>query len=147
MTRINVGIPVQNLTDEHLLAEHREIKRVCQRFLKRYIDNNYNGIPIKFTLNKGHELFCSFIPLYTSNRYLSIYNECINRGFNVTNYIKNWDVYKNTIYNDKDYEPKIEDINLLIQRISERINKSKLKSFHYYSKPITKIDALTILNS
>ena len=24
--RINCGIPVENLTDEHLMAEHREIK-------------------------------------------------------------------------------------------------------------------------
>ena len=28
MTRINVGIPPTELTDRHLLAEHREIKRI-----------------------------------------------------------------------------------------------------------------------
>ena len=28
MTRINVSINVKALTDEHLLAEHREIKRL-----------------------------------------------------------------------------------------------------------------------
>ena len=28
MTRINSAISVRRLTDEHLLAEHREIKRV-----------------------------------------------------------------------------------------------------------------------
>ena len=35
MTRINANIPVRNLTDQHLLAEHREIKRVCNRFKQR----------------------------------------------------------------------------------------------------------------
>ena len=29
MTRINAGIPVVELSRAHLLAEHREIKRVC----------------------------------------------------------------------------------------------------------------------
>ena len=28
MTRINCGIPVEELTDKHLLAEAREIKRI-----------------------------------------------------------------------------------------------------------------------
>lgn len=28
MTRINVGYGVRNLTRQHLLAEHREIKRI-----------------------------------------------------------------------------------------------------------------------
>lgn len=28
MTRINVGIPPRALSDKHLLAEHREIKRI-----------------------------------------------------------------------------------------------------------------------
>ena len=28
MTRINAGIKVENLSDQHLLAEHREIKRI-----------------------------------------------------------------------------------------------------------------------
>ena len=28
MTRVNVGIPPVELVDQHLLAEHREIKRI-----------------------------------------------------------------------------------------------------------------------
>ena len=28
MTRINAGIPPKKLTNRHLLAEHREIKRI-----------------------------------------------------------------------------------------------------------------------
>jgi hypothetical protein len=35
MTRINSAIDPSRLTDEHLLAEHREIKRIVQNYLKR----------------------------------------------------------------------------------------------------------------
>jgi hypothetical protein len=35
MTRINTGIPPKELTDKHLLAEHREIKRIPNCIKKR----------------------------------------------------------------------------------------------------------------
>ena len=36
MTRINCGIPPEELSDKHLLAEHREIKRIpnCKEYQK-----------------------------------------------------------------------------------------------------------------
>ena len=58
MTRINAGIPVQQLNGKHLIAEHREIKRVPN--LVRYNiekGNPISGIPPKFTLGKGHVKF------------------------------------------------------------------------------------------
>ena len=43
MTRINVGISPTELTDKHLLAEHREIKRIPNCIARgRY---NMEGIP------------------------------------------------------------------------------------------------------
>ena len=52
MTRINVGIPPAELTDKHLLAEHREIKRIPNCIAKgKY---NMDGIPVtlnSFTIN------------------------------------------------------------------------------------------------
>jgi hypothetical protein len=36
MTRINVAIPPAELTMRHLLAEHREIKRIPRAFHKAY---------------------------------------------------------------------------------------------------------------
>ena len=46
MTRINVGIPPEELTDKHLLAEHREIKRIPNCIAKgKY---NMDGIPKRF---------------------------------------------------------------------------------------------------
>ena len=48
MTRINVGINPADLTGKHLIAEHREIKRIPNCIAKgKY---NMNGIPNKFKL-------------------------------------------------------------------------------------------------
>ena len=48
MTRINVGMMPCELTRQHLIAEHREIKRIPNCIKKgRY---KLNGIPDTFTL-------------------------------------------------------------------------------------------------
>lgn len=136
MTRINVSINVKALTDEHLLAEHREIKRLPNiKFMS-------NDIPNKFKLGSGHVKFFSNKHKYTFDRYNEIYQECLNRGFNVENYSSNWgEVTKNSL----DYIPTEFDKKLLIDRISERINNSRKTYFHYYGKQITKNEAIEIL--
>lgn len=57
MTRINSAIPVKNLTDEHLLAEHREIKRLPYCLAVALESGSVKHIPEKFTLGKSHVLF------------------------------------------------------------------------------------------
>ena len=55
MTRINAGIPPVELTDKHLIAEHREIKRIPNLISKgKY---NMNGQPSEFKLGIGHVKF------------------------------------------------------------------------------------------
>lgn len=50
MTRINSAISVRRLTDEHLLAEHREIKRLPACYLKAKnfgsFEKNTEGVQI-----------------------------------------------------------------------------------------------------
>lgn len=57
MTRINLGVPVRNLTDEHLLAEHREIKRIPNAYLVALRSGSIDKVPKKFCLGRGHVLF------------------------------------------------------------------------------------------
>ena len=52
MTRINSAIPVKCLTDEHLLAEHREIKRLPYNLQKSIKSGSIKRIPNKFTLRR-----------------------------------------------------------------------------------------------
>ena len=48
MTRINSAITVRRLTDEHLLAEHREIKRLPACFVKSYTSGALKIIPKEY---------------------------------------------------------------------------------------------------
>jgi deoxyribonuclease (pyrimidine dimer) len=142
MTRINSAILPSKLTDEHLLAEHREIKRICSVYSKLNL-KSYFKIPKKFTLGTGHVLFFVDKPAFTYNRYLDIRDECYKRGFIVEDYSKNWRVYEHTTL--KDYSPTEEEYQILFERIKERINTSKKKGWHYYKKIITKEEAINLL--
>ena len=116
MTRINVGIPPADLVNQHLIAEHREIKRIPNCIAKgKY---NMEGIPDKFKLGTGHVKFFYNKLLYLKNRYTSLYNECIKRGFNVQNYIGAWDNVPQELMND--YEVEANDIIIIKKRIDER---------------------------
>ena len=116
MTRINVGIPPAELVNQHLIAEHREIKRIPNCIAKgKY---NMEGIPDKFKLGTGHVKFFYNKLLYLKNRYINLYNECIKRGFNVQNYIGAWDNVPQELMNDYKVEPN--DIIIIKKRIDER---------------------------
>lgn len=144
MTRINSAIPVNRLTDEHLLAEHREIKRLPFCFKKAWECKTINNIPKKFCLGTGHIKFFLDKAAFTLFRYKQIYNECLKRGFNVINYSDNWNkILFEEYWNN--YLPTDNERSLLIERISQRINDSNKKSFHYRGKCITKKKAIEIL--
>jgi len=150
MTRINSAIKVRLLTDEHLLAEHREIKRIPSVYLKRKNSKlGLNNLPQKFTLGTGHVLFFIDKDAFTIGRYLDIRNECINRGFNVDNYSDNWEVYKlsnnNSILNDHISDDK--EYDLLVERISNRLSDTKKPYWHYYGKRISKEESIILLKS
>lgn len=146
MTRINSAISVRNLTDEHLLAEHREIKRLPACYLKAKTSGALKRIPKEFKLGTGHVTFFLDKFAFTFKRYQELYVECLRRGFQVTDFIQNWldvDIERS---NWKSYEPTKEEQELLIQRITDRIQGSSKTFFHYEGKAITKDKAIEILN-
>ena len=144
MTRINSNIPVKKLSDEHLLAEHREIKRLPSCLRKAIQCKSINKIPNQFTLGTGHVKFFLDKQKFIYNRYKEIYQELLNRGFNIEDYSNNWKEFINTKYFN-DYVPTIEEYNLLKQRIIERIQKSNKKTWHYYKKQITINEVIELL--
>lgn len=135
MTRINL-IPVEELTDQHLLAEHREIKRIPNIILswKYSLDNQ----PKEFTLWKWHVKFFYDKLDFLCERYNKIFNECIKRWFLIANY---WWAFLNPIllwaYRNmfNDYIPTQKDIELSRQRIKEKINM-KPDFYKYYWKSL-----------
>lgn len=145
MTRINSAIPVKNLTDEHLLAEHREIKRLPYQWCKSFHNGYLSFAPEKFTLGKGHVLFFLDKQNFILKRYLALYDECIKRGFNIQNYSENWNYVKSEYM--KDYVPTETERKLLVGRIIDRIVNGKKPYYHYYGRKISKEEAVAILES
>jgi deoxyribonuclease (pyrimidine dimer) len=125
MTRINIGINPKILSNKHLIAEHREIKRIPNSIKsgKAIIKN----IPNKFTLGVGHVKFFYDKLGYLHNRYLSLYNECIARGFSVASYEESFNDLPKYLY--KNYNPTSEDISIIIERLIERDSKYELINF------------------
>lgn len=121
MTRINCGIPPAELTTKHLIAEHREIVRIPNCVGKgKY---SLKDQPKEFTLGKGHVKFFYTRLGYLKDRYEQIYQECISRGFKVTNFISAWDNVPKEYMND--YIPTDRDKDILRNRINERIKNGK----------------------
>ena len=122
MTRINI-IPVSELTDQHLIAEYREITMVPAALTRTL--NSKSGfikkkIPDRFTLNTGHVYFFYDKGLYLYNRYDNIVEEMILRGFNLD--VKRLfpkGIFPSELFND--WTPNIEDQELVRDRIKEKI--------------------------
>ncbi|MDP8080299.1 pyrimidine dimer DNA glycosylase/endonuclease V [Phocoenobacter skyensis] len=80
MTRINV-IPPDELCDQHLLAEHRELTRIPNAVAKGkfHLDN----LPNDYKLGTGHVRFFFNKLTFLKKRYQALHQECKARGFNV----------------------------------------------------------------
>lgn len=123
MTRINVGIKPTELVRQHLLAEHREIKRIPNVIKSgRY---NMKGQPAEFTLGTGHVKFFYDKIGYLKKRYNQLHQECIKRGYNVTDYSESFEDIPNELMND--YRPTKRDRKILQERINEKLIKMGLK--------------------
>jgi hypothetical protein len=125
MTRINCGIPPAELTDKHLIAEHREIKRIPNTVSKYFSEGRLNmkGQPEQFKLGAGHVKFFYDKLGYLLLRYEKIYAECKLRGFNVTYY---GDVWKNVPKHLMGYyKPTDRDREIVRERINERLSVTK----------------------
>jgi hypothetical protein len=120
MTRINIAIPPAELNTRHLLAEHRELKRIPNCVSRGRF--NLKSIPKEFTLGKGHVSFFYDKLEYLRKRYEDLYEECINRNFNVSYYGNAWDDIPSELMND--YTPTQKDEQIIRQRIKEKLDKT-----------------------
>ena len=87
MTRVNL-IPVEQLTDQHLMAEWRELKMVpaaLRRSLAtKSLADILESIPERYTLNKGHVRFFYNKMGFLAKRYESLTAELLDRGYNLS---------------------------------------------------------------
>ena len=124
MTRINV-IPVYELSDQHLLAEYRELPRVIKQKLK--LDDSVD----RYHLGCGHMKWARKHWKFTLNRYYELFSEMLYRGF-YPKYtpaeLEQYAVELNEVNPDANYIVDQIDINLNRERI---ISKYKLHPEHY----------------
>jgi len=113
VTRVNL-IPTYQLADQHLIAENHEIGNMFGYY------RNHNGESFD---EEGHHL-SKVVPyfhdklLYLKNRLDSVQQEMRNRNFTPTINI-NMSIYDRSRFND--WEPTQEQINDLIERITQRL--------------------------
>lgn len=149
MTRINADIDPKALTDQHLMAEWREIKMVPQalkRSLKtKSVSEVLKSIPKKFCLNTGHVKHFYDKMTFLQNRYQKLTVELLSRGYQIDTskelpldgipYV----FFKNATYCSADREIVKQRI---IQRVGEKPNfyrmRSKLVCLAEYEKIISK---------
>ncbi len=121
MTRINV-VPVEELCDQHLLAEHRELTRIPNAVAKGKF--SLEGQPRDYKLGEGHVRFFFDKLGYLKKRYTDLHNECLMRGFNVTNRWPSEITTPGVSYLLKDYTPTPEALALNRERITIRMPKA-----------------------
>jgi len=125
MTRINI-IPVEELVDQHLIAEYREITMIpaaLKRTLNSKIGLDKKKIKNQYTLNKGHVYFFYNKGKYLDKRYKEIIHEMKRRGFKPDPGRKfPIDIF---IYNNLylDWKPNLEDFKIIRTRIKSKIKE------------------------
>lgn len=115
MTRINL-IPVDELSDQHLMAEYRELPRMAD-FARKTVKKP-TDIPVTFTLNKGHMTFFLDKAEFLEDRHRDIVEELKRRGFNLK---LNSPFVMERRFKQKQWKPSGTEIEISRQRIDEKL--------------------------
>ena len=149
MTRINL-VPVEELTDQHLMAEYRELPRIPNALVKLISshgpDKILEDIPETYRLGKGHVKFFYDKGGFLLRRYADIVDELVLRGFKLTNPDREhvFTIYRGIVHREcgigdyfvQDYVPTEEALVLSRARIAEKI-AMKPHWYKRYGKPIS----------
>lgn len=122
MTRINASIQPYELTDQHLLAEIRELPRILNTVKsgKAKIENKTDI----FKLGSGHVTF--FYPRlqFLVSRHKDLIKEANVRQFNTLDYSESYNNLPKYLLND--WKPCNEVRKLLMERVNERLGGMKI---------------------
>ncbi len=139
MTRISSAVKPIELCDKMLLGEHREIKRVPNEIKKKLaegkrVEDYMKKQPKEFKLGEGHVVFFYDKLKYLHERYKSLLAECIERGFDVTDFNNAFEGLPEHLYND--WTPDQRTREIVVERINMRLSLMKPKDIKYYSEDI-----------
>ncbi len=124
MTRINLLSPEQ-LMDQHLLTEYRELPRIIGLVKKSVSLNKIKQIKLKMTkkyvLGTGHVIFFYDKGEFLDTRYSLIVQELKKRNFNIKFEKLDFSIFiENGLYKN-DWIPTEEEIKISLDRINEKI--------------------------
>lgn len=116
MTRINL-IPVEELSDQHLIAEYKELPRCIKQNI------NILDAPRNYTLGKGHMKWARRNWNFLLARYSLICDEMDYRGFHRKYSVKDLYDYFHSHYKFEEivYVPSIVDLEISRNRIKEKL--------------------------
>lgn len=122
MTRINLINP-RELTDQHLVAEYRELPRIFWIVKKKLLENKEIKVWKEYKMWRGHVIFFYDKLGFLEKRYYEIVKECKKRWFNISfSELDLSDIPKNY---KKDFFPTKQDINISFSRIKDKLDNKK----------------------
>jgi deoxyribonuclease (pyrimidine dimer) len=136
MTRINLVKP-QDLSDQHLFAEWREIKMIVPsaiRSLKSATGAELaKKISPEYTLNTGHVTYFYNKLSFLKDRFADLTDEVLQRGFDISSFeFENSDYeYVFSKIPQIFWQPTAVDIRVNVERISQRLNE-RSEWYKYY---------------
>lgn len=139
MTRVNL-VYVQDLADQHLFAEWREIKMVpaaLRRSLKtQSVAEVLANVPKRYTLNTGHVSFFFNKMRFLHRRYLELDAELRNRDYNISDDHDPYEIFFREIPEEfhTDWQPDAAEIAINVERIVLRLNE-KPDWYKHWGKP------------
>ena len=145
MTRINI-VPPEELADQHLMAEYREIFMVGSSLQRSMTGKNWETkkqqLPKVYTLNKGHVSFFYNKGKYLAKRYLELRKELLLRGYDIDLTrdfkVEQWPA---ELYND--WTPTVEEQAIARSRIAYRF--SQKSDWYKWTAPGFKPDYILLL--
>lgn len=132
MTRINV-VPVTELTDQHLMAEYRELPMVPAA-ARRSKPDGYKPTT-EYTLNKGHVMFFYNKKKFLLNRWLELIAELSDRGYKIDPAARIVQWPNMDKFPQVDWQPDEHARAINQQRLTERIAQ-KPQWYRFRGKPI-----------
>jgi deoxyribonuclease (pyrimidine dimer) len=148
VTRINVIDPTQ-LTDQHLMAEYRELPMVMGSLRRTLISKNGwqpAKVSSEYTLNKGHVYFFTNKGGWLKRRYAALVIELYERGFQLDPARKaDFTVFEDNGL-DGAWTADQSALEVNRARIRERI-ESKPSWYRYYGYKITECGMLPALSN
>lgn len=121
MTRINL-VPVTELSDQHLLAEYRELPRV----LKQNI--NTKDAPTLYKLGSGHVKWAKRYSKFVYYRFYELVDEMQYRGFKTTF----TEIPKSLVGTGLDYTASLDDLLVSTYRLVTKYREKP--SFYRWTK-------------